>query len=244
MPHTRIAVLLALLLSATIGAADQPRPNVVLVMVDDLGFSDLGCYGGEIATPNLDKLASEGLRYTQFYNTAKCEVSRRSLLTGLWHVDYHGEEKRNFVTVADVMKQAGYTTLMTGKWHIDGEPLQRGFERYFGHLSGSTDYFLGDKTFKLDDKPFEVPKENFYTTDANTDYAIKFVEEASTKDKPFFLYIAYNAPHYPLQAPKADIEKYLGKYKVGWDEIRKQRYQRQVELGLIDKRRPEYRAPV
>ncbi len=203
-------------------------------MADDMGFSDLGCYGSEIHTPNLDRLAAQGLRFTQFYNTAKCETSRRSLMSGLWHPQYQSEPRRNFVTVAEVMRGAGYTTLMTGKWHIDGEPLSRGFDRYFGHLSGATDYFFGDDTFRLDAQPYTVPKQGFYTTDANTDYAIRFLDEAvKQKDKPFFLYIAYNAPHYPLMAPKSEIDKYRGKYRVGWDELRRQRYGRQVAMGLI-----------
>lgn len=225
--------ILALLTSPTIGAG-APRPNFVVIMCDDMGFSDLGCYGSEIRTPNLDRLAAAGLRFTQFYNTAKCETSRRSLMSGLWHVQYRTEPRRNFVTIAEVMRSAGYTTLMTGKWHIDGEPLTRGFDRYFGHLSGATDFFHGDDTFKLDDKPYQVPKTGFYTTDANTDYAIRFLDEAAkAPGKPFFLYIAYNAPHYPLQAPKEDIDRYRGRYRIGWDELRRRRHQRQLQLGVI-----------
>ena len=157
-------------------------------------------------------------------------------MSGLWHVQYRTEPRRNFVTVAEVMKSAGYTTLMTGKWHIDGEPLTRGFDRYFGHLSGATDYFHGDDTFREGDRPFTVPKTGFYTTDANTDRAMGFLDEAVRQPaKPFFLYIAYNAPHYPLQAPKADIDRYRGKYRIGWDELRRRRYQRQLELGVISR---------
>jgi arylsulfatase len=232
--------LAALLVSArSVSAATPARPNVIVIMADDLGFSDLGCYGSEIRTPNLDRLAGQGLRFTQFYNTAKCETSRQSLLSGLWHSQYRSEPARNFVTIAEVMRGAGYTTLMTGKWHIDGEPLSRGFDRYFGHLSGATDFFNGDDTFRLDDRKFTVPKQGFYTTDANIDYAIQFVDAAvKHKDKPFFLYIAYNAPHYPLQAPKAEIDKYRGQYRVGWDELRRQRYARQLALGVIRKEWP------
>ncbi|MEY4089671.1 MAG: Arylsulfatase [Verrucomicrobiota bacterium] len=231
------AAIAALLLALPIAAATSaPRPNFVVIMCDDMGFSDLGCYGSEIRTPNLDRLAAGGVRFTQFYNTAKCETSRRSLMTGLWHPIYKPEPGRNFVTIAEVMRTAGYTTLMTGKWHIDGEPLTRGFERYFGHLSGATDFFHGDNTFKLDDQPFTVPKTGFYATDANTDYALRFLDEAAkSPGKPFFLYIAYNAPHYPLQAPRADIERYRGKYRIGWDELRRRRYQRQLELGVISR---------
>lgn len=242
MRSLRLTALLALvgapagLATSAPAAAPAARPNVVVIMCDDMGFSDLGCYGGEISTPHLDRLAANGLRFTQFYNTAKCETSRRSLMSGLWHTQYETRPARNFVTVAEVMRAAGYTTLMTGKWHIDGEPLTRGFDRYFGHLSGATDFFHGDNTFRLDDRPFTVPKQGFYTTDANTDYAMQFVGEAvQRKDKPFFLYIAYNAPHYPLQAPKELIDRYRGRYRIGWDELRKQRYARQLEMGLIRK---------
>jgi arylsulfatase A-like enzyme len=243
LPSTCAALLslLAVLHGAMplVHAAAPARPNVIVIMADDLGFSDLGCYGSEIRTPHLDRLAAQGVRFTQFYNTAKCETSRRSLMSGLWHPHYQSEPRRNFITVAEVMRQAGYTTLMTGKWHIDGEPLTRGFDRYFGHLSGATDYFHGDDTFRIDDKPFTVPRQGFYTTDANTDYAMQFVAEAvKQKDKPFFLYIAYNAPHYPLQAPRQEIDKYRGRYRVGWDELRQQRYARQVAMGLIRKEWP------
>mgnify|MGYP002624926825 CR=1 FL=1 len=221
-------------------AANAPaRPNVVLVMVDDLGFSDLGCYGGEIDTPNIDRLAREGMRFTQFYNTAKCETTRAALLSGLYHPEVKVGGLRNCLTLGEAMRLAGYTTLMTGKWHMSSTPIQRGFDRYFGHLSGSTNFFHGDDTFRLDDEKFEVPREGFYTTDAFTDYAIEFVEQARTRspEKPFFLYVAYNAPHYPLQAWPEDIKKYRGKYLKGWDSLRQQRYRKQLELGIIDPRR-------
>ena len=207
------------------------RPNVVLVMVDDMGLSDLGCYGGEIDTPNLDRLAAQGLRFTQFYNTAKCETTRRALLTGLYHTEAQGLQR--CMTLGQAMQRAGYFTMMTGKWHIESTPTDKGFNRYFGHLSGATNYFLGDETFRLDDKKFDVPKDGFYTTDANTDYALQFLDEAAENDKPFFLYIAYNAPHYPLQARREDVDKYVGKYMMGWDEMRRQRHDRQLQMGLL-----------
>ena len=236
-----LAIALGMMTSASmLPAASTQRPNIIVIMVDDMGFSDLGCYGSEIHTPNLDRLAAQGLRLTQFYNTAKCETSRQSLMSGLWHPRYRKEPGRNFMTVAEVMRGAGYTTLMTGKWHIDGDPLSRGFDHYFGHLSGATDFFKGDNSFRLDDQRFTVPEQGFYNTDANTDYAMRFVTDAvkEKKEKPFFLYIAYNAPHYPLQAPKEEIEKYRGKYRIGWDELRRQRYARQLEMGLIDAKWP------
>ncbi len=214
-------------------AMDSPtKPNVVLVLVDDMGFSDLGCYGGEIDTPNVDRLAREGIRFTQFYNTAKCSPTRASLLTGCYHREVGQQKLASCMTLAEAMRRAGYTTLMTGKWHLSGNPVERGFDHYFGHLSGATNYFRGDKTFRLDDRPFEVPEKGFYTTDANTEYAMRFLDDAP-KNKPFFLYIAYNAPHYPLQAWPQDIDKYRGKFMQGWDRLRRLRYERQLKMGLI-----------
>jgi len=231
-------LLAALLLCAAGPAlcrAEPPRPNVVLIMADDLGFSDLGCYGSEIETPNLDRLAAGGLRFTQFYNTAKCHSSRVSLLTGLYCMQAGDTSLSRAVTIAQVVKQAGYFTAMTGKWHLKAEPTDRGFDRYFGHLSGATNYFTGDNTFRLNGRPFTDFGPHFYTTDANTDYAIRFVDEAVAAGKPFFLYVAYNAPHYPLQAPKECVEKYRGRYRAGWDELRRRRYQRQLEMNLFAK---------
>ena len=214
-------------------SAEPKRPNVILILVDDMGFSDLGCYGSEISTPNLDALAAGGLRFTQFYNTAKCSQTRATLLSGLYHDEVGILAMRNCWTLAEAMGDAGYFTIMTGKWHLKDEPTDRGFERYFGHLSGSTDFFAGNKTFRLNGQPFKVPAEGFYTTDANTDYALRFIDESRQTGKPFFCYIAYNAPHYPLQAPKADIDKYIGKYRIGWDKLRRQRYAKQQRLGLL-----------
>ncbi len=216
-------------------ASDSDRqgvPNIVLILVDDMGFSDLGCYGGEIQTPNLDQLARDGLRFTEFYNCAKCETTRATLLSGRYHSEVGVGKLQNCVTLAEALQASGYTTLMTGKWHLSGTPLDRGFERYFGHLSGATNFFTGDETFRLDNRPFQVPADGFYTTDANTDYAIRFLKSAE-QDRPFFLYVAYNAPHYPLQAPRGDVEKYLGKYLGGWDELRQARHTRMKAMGLL-----------
>jgi len=226
-------------------AEDTERPNIVLIMADDLGFADLGCYGSEIETPQLDRLAAGGLRFSQFYNTAKCHSSRVSLLTGLYSFQAGEESLNRGVTLAEVLSEAGYFTAMSGKWHLKKEPTDRGFHRYFGHLSGMTDFFIGDNTFRLNGKPFSDFGEDFYTTDAMTDYGIRFIDEAREKEKPFFLYLAYNAPHYPLQAPKEDVKKYRGNYKQGWDKLREQRYARQLKLGVIDSStklspRPDY----
>jgi len=234
-------------------------------MSDDMGFSDLGCYGGEIHTPNLDNLAKTGLRFTQFYNTARCCPTRASLMTGLYphqtgigHMTntpdnpksfdiglpgYRGFLNKNCVTIAEVLKDAGYTTLMTGKWHLGMAkdslwPLQRGFEKYYGILAGACNYF--DPTYPRGitqgNDTITIKDSSYYTTDAFTDNAIKFISESvnNTPGKPFFLYLAYNSPHWPLQAPKEDIDKYRGRYKNGWQELRLERYQRMIKMGIID----------
>ena len=183
----RFPYLLLLLATACATTADPStpttaeRPNVLLIMVDDMGYSDLGCYGSEIQTPNLDRLASNGIRFTQFYNSAKCETTRATLLSGRYYSDVNNTSLANCITIAEGMKEAGYTTLMSGKWHLKGNPVERGFDRYFGHLSGSTNLFTGNDSFRLDDKPFKVPETGFYTTDAKTDYAIEFLEGRDTR---------------------------------------------------------------
>lgn len=244
------------------------RPNIIVIMVDDMGFSDIGCYGGEIETPNIDALASGGVRFSQFYNSGRCCPTRATLLTGLHphqtgigHMTnspgktrgytrppaYQGYLNRRCVTIAEVLREAGYATLMTGKWHLgynemDRLPLQRGFQKYFGCISGATRYFHPEdpRGMTLGNEKIESPESTtdrpFYTTDAFTDYAIRFINEhhkASPQDKPFFLYLAYTAPHWPLQAHEEDIAKYRGKYKIGWDKLREQRLARQITSGLI-----------
>jgi len=249
---TTLLVLSALLLlsvpdaSAVDAEAAKARPNVVLMMADDLGFSDLGCYGATIIeTPTLDRLAAEGLRFSQFYNTAKCHSSRVCLMTGLYCFQAGSSSMDRSVTIAEVLRPTGYFTAMVGKWHLHKEPTDRGFQRYFGHLSGATDFFRGDKSFRLGGEKFKAFDDDFYTTDANTDYAIRFIDEALDADRPFFLYFAHNAPHYPLQAPKELVDKYCGRFRLGWDELRRRRYAKQVDLGIIDPKwalspRPDY----
>ena len=248
-------------------SADNPpksRPNVVLIMADDMGWSDIGSYGGEIPTPNLDALAKNGLRFSQFYNNARCCPTRASLLTGLYshqagigqmaedpeHPEafhwgtpgYQGFLNRHCVTIAEALKTNGYHTYMTGKWHVgmhgqEKWPLQRGFDRYYGLLAGATSYFKpqGGRGLTLDNQKLDPPTDpNYYTTDAFTDYAIKFIQEQKDKN-PFFLYLAFNAPHWPLHAKPADIAKFKGKYNAGWDVIRQQRLTRQETMGLIGK---------
>lgn len=226
-----------LLQSAVIEAAESPKqkPNIVVILADDLGFSDLGCYGSEIETPHLDQLAAGGMRFTQFYNTAKCHSSRVSLLTGRWCRQAGDEGLKRAVTMAEVLSPAGYFTAMTGKWHLSQQPTDFGFQRYFGHLSGATPYYRGNDSFRLNGRPFQVPDKGFYTTVANVDYALTFLSEARETKNPWFLYMAFNAPHAPLQPLEADYKKYLGKYDVGWDVVRKARVDKQKQLGLFDK---------
>ncbi len=245
-------------------AKSDERPNIVLVMVDDMGYSDIGCYGGEIPTPNIDRLAAEGLRFTQFYNTARCCPTRASLLTGLHPhqtgiggmtnspkkkpddkknpYGYQGYLNRDCVTIAEALRPAGYHTYMAGKWHLgqhaqDRWPLQRGFERYYGIIAGASSYFNPQppRGLTYGNEPVQPEGENYYTTDAFTDYAVKFMREQKD-DNPFFLYVAYNAPHWPLQAKEEDIKKFAGKYAFGWDEMRLRRHAKQLEMGLLKKK--------
>ena len=241
---------------ATGGGSTGDRPNIVLIMADDMGFSDIGCYGGEIETPNLDRLAGNGLRFTQFYNTARCCPTRASLLTGLYshqagighmvgnkgYPAYQGYLNDRCVTIAEALKPAGYQTLMTGKWHVGNKrghwPLDRGFDRFYGSNTSTGSYFAihddsYDRRLILDDREIEPPDE-WYATDAYTDYAIDFVEEASRREDPFFLYLAYTAPHWPLHALPEDIAKYRGKYRKGWDALRRERHKRMIEMGIVE----------
>ncbi len=248
------------------------RPNVVLILADDLGFSDLGCYGSEIETPNLDALAAGGIRFSQFYNSARCCPTRASLMTGLHphqtgigHMTeepgekipadrpaaYQGHLNRNCATLAEVLGGAGYATLMTGKWHLgqstrDRLPLQRGFGKYYGCYSGATLYFKpqAPRCISMGNEPDTELKSTterpYYTTDAFTDHAIRFIGEAKEEapERPFFLYLAYTAPHWPIQAHEEEISKYRGKYKGGWDKLRRERYEKQKRIGLIDPQWP------
>jgi arylsulfatase A-like enzyme len=226
--------LIVCLLSALTASASEPSPpNFLVIMVDDLGFSDLGCYGSEIETPNLDSLAAHGARFSQFYNTAKCHSSRVSLLTGQYCIAAGDTSMSHAVTSAEVLGSGGYFTAMTGKWHLKQQPTDFGFQRYFGHLSGACNYFTGDNTFRLNGQPWAVPNEGFYTTVANVDYALEFLKEARTADQPWYLYIAFNAPHAPLHALPQDYVKYEGKYQQGWDAMRDARIEKQKRLGIL-----------
>ncbi len=230
-------LLIALCAALPISALADERPNIILIMADDLGFADLGCYGSEIETPNLDALAADGLRFSQFYNTAKCHSSRVSLLTGLYCDQAGGARLSRGATIAEVLSDAGYFTAMAGKWHLSKQPTDFGFDRYWGHLSGATNFFTGDDSFRLNGQPWPIPEtlngRPFYTTHAITDFALDFLDEATASDKPFLLYTAFNAPHYPLQAPEEAVRKYEGRYDIGWDRLRVQRHERQLKMGLL-----------
>lgn len=233
MKQLFLAFVIVALNTQSLNATD--RPNIVVIMTDDLGFSDIGCYGSEIETPNLDALAVGGVKFSQFYNTAKCHSSRVSLLTGQYCIAAGNTALTHAVTSAEVLRGGGYFTAMTGKWHLKGEPTDFGFDRYFGHLSGACNYFVGDKTFRLNGEPWEVPKDNFYTTVADVDYALQFLKEARQSKKPWYLYVAFNAPHAPLHALPEDYAKYKGRYQQGWDTVRRARLAKQKKLGLLNK---------
>jgi arylsulfatase A-like enzyme len=244
-------------LGGALAAAPRRPPNIVVILADDLGFSDIGCYGGEIETPNLDRLAHNGVRFTQFYNCARCCPTRSSLLTGLYNhqagvghmvqdrgiPSYQGFLNDRCVTIAEALRPAGYQTLMSGKWHVGEDrphwPTDRGFDRYFGLISGASNYWRLDlgRKMALDGEPWEPPADgSFYMTDAITDHAVRMIREA--RPQPFFLYLAYTSPHWPLHAWPDDIDKYRGRYMKGWDRLRNERHERQIAMGIVDKRWP------
>lgn len=240
------------------GMAGEPpsaRPNIVLIMADDMGYSDIGCYGSEIQTPHLDRLARQGLRFTQFYNNAKCIPTRVSILTGVYP---RGERPRlttNMVTVAELLRGAGYQTALSGKWHLGANPSQRpidrGFDEFYGLLDGCCNYFNPAqrdppseggriRIFAHNDRRITKFPEDFYTTDAFTDHAIATLRGFAGTGKPFFLHLCYTAPHSPMHARPEDIARYQGKYVAGWAALRQQRYARQLELKLLD---PKWELP-
>jgi arylsulfatase len=241
--------------AATAVGAPVKRPNIVIILADDLGYSDIGCFGSEIETPNLDRLAARGIRFTQMYNTARCCPSRAALLTGLYphqagvgrmvqdqkRPAYRGFLNENCVTIAEALRASGYRTLMSGKWHVGEErphwPVDRGFDRYFGLISGASSYWQIDpgRTLALDGDAIKPDRPDFYMTDAFTDYAVRFLDDRKA-GQPFFLYLAYTAPHWPLHAPWREIHKYRNVYRRGWDELRVRRHRRMIEAGVVDPR--------
>ena len=241
------------------------KPNIIVTMADDMGFSDIGCYGGEINTPVLDSLAASGLRFRSFYNYARCCPTRASLVTGLYphqagvgHMmsefrkggepvpSYMGNLNKSCVTFAEVMKSAGYTTLMSGKWHVtpaDGSgekvdrsnwPMQRGFDKFFGTIHGAGSFY-DPVSLKRGNEP-EDPGPDFYYTTAIGENASRFIGEAldENPDSPFFLYMPFTSPHWPLHAPEEAIAKYEGRYDMGWDALREERLERMREMGVLD----------
>ena len=243
-------------LAAVTGMAAD-RPNVIIMMADDMGFSDIGCYGSEIDTPTLDSLAAGGIRFTQFYNTGRCCPTRAALLTGLYphqagvgHMmddrklpGYRGDLGRNTQTIAEVMRGAGYATYMSGKWHVTKKigpnlapgdqanwPVNRGFDQFFGTIHGAGS--LWDPNSLTRNLQLIAPHDDFYYTDAIADNAVRYLTEHDSRN-PFFMYVAFTCPHWPMHARKKDIAKYKGRYSGGWDELRRERYARMINMGLI-----------
>jgi len=258
-------IVAAGLLAVAGSAFAADKPNILVILTDDMGFSDLGCYGGEIRTPNLDSLAANGLRFTQFYNTARCCPTRASLLTGLYahqagvgHMmddkgsdAYRGDLNRKTPTIAEALKPAGYRAYALGKWHVTrfagpdvpkhNWPLQRGFDRYYGTIHGAGSYY-DPSTLTRDNtaiSPFADPEykpATFYYTEAISDHAVRFLADHA-KDhasKPFFMYVAYTAAHWPMHALPEDVARYKGKYDGGYEPIRKARLERAAKVGLVD----------
>ncbi len=234
-------------------AAAPTRPNIVVILADDMGYSDIGCYGAEIQTPHIDRLAAQGVRYSQFYNCARCCPTRASLLTGLYphqtavgHMvsdyqlpGYRGYLNERCATIAELLRPAGYTTLMSGKWHVGEQrphwPCDRGFDQYYGLISGASSYWRLDqgRVMARNNEPLTPPADGFYMTDAITDHAVQFLHQHTHSENPFFLYLAYTAPHWPLHAWEEDVQPYLDVYRQGWDALRAARYQRMIEMGIM-----------
>lgn len=251
-----LAMMVTILGLSALPVSAQQKPNIVFILVDDMGYSDIGCYGGEINTPNLDRLAENGIRFTQVHNTSKCYPSRATLLTGLYAqncgMSRKYEKFTNAVTLAEVLKTAGYRTLASGKHHSRESLFDRGFDRCFGLLDGAASHFnpglqrdgqpmpaqkkYGQRFWAIDDQVitgYTPPEKEFYSTDAYTKRAIDYLEEYKNEGKPFFLYLAYTAPHDPLQAWWEDIEKYKDTYTVGYEAIREARIAKLKQLGLV-----------
>jgi len=244
--------------------APPPRPNIVLILADDMGFSDIGCFGSDVATPHLDKLAAHGMRLRQFYNNPRCCPSRASILTGLYahqvgmgmmtsdykrypYPAYAGTLSKQCVTAAEALKTAGYQTGAVGKWHLtalgadvgnENWPLQRGFDKFWGFLEGYSTYFKPQSLMQGNTPLPPVTDEDFYLTDKIAEHAVEYIEEFAGKKEPFFLYCAFNAAHWPIQAPEKLVKKYEERYKSGWDAVRAFRYNKQINEGLIDEHWP------
>ncbi|MEK6237658.1 MAG: arylsulfatase [Planctomycetales bacterium] len=225
----------------SVNADQASRPNIVLIMADDMGYSDLGCFGGEIRTPNLDRLAAGGLRFTNFYSENMCWVSRAALLTGVYHKTslLNGALHPRCVTLAEALRGNGYQTRMSGKWHLAGKPyhiypMDRGFDEFYGIPGGAASFFaphrLSRNRKNVEQEARDDP--DYYFTDAVSTEAERMILSADA-EKPLFLYTAYTAAHWPLHAPEADVKAYQGAYKMGWDQLREQRLARMKKLGIL-----------
>jgi len=265
-----LALPLASSLAAPLAAQQSPqtaRPNIVVILADDMGYSDIGCFGGEIATPNIDRLRQSGVAFTQFYNQARCCPTRAVLMTGRYPhqvgvgemIDGYAAKARanansrsyddhlspDSPTMAEVLRSAGYSTMMAGKWHLGPKPsewpVKRGFDRSFVQIDGAMNYYGGNSgngpraPMAIDDKKFVPPHDGFYSTDEFASHIIQFMTDAVTQhpEKPFFVYLPFNAAHWPYMAPMDEIAKYKGKYDAGWQPIRDARLARLKQLGIV-----------
>ncbi len=245
----RLVILaISLGLCSAVVAAEPAPPNVLIILADDLGYSDLGCYGGEIETPNLDRLAAKGLKFTQFYNTARCWPTRAGILTGYYAQQVRRDSLPKIPSAGgsanrpawarllpEVLKPMGYRAYHSGKWHVDGLPLQNGFDR--AYTLDDHNRFFAPQFHTEDDKPLPPiePNTGFYVTTAIAEHSIKCLREHAQQyaDKPFFQYLCFTSPHFPLHALPEDIAKYKDRYLAGWDVLRAERYARQREMGLL-----------
>lgn len=223
------------------GDVKSDRPNILLIMADDLGYADIGCFGSEIKTPHIDQMSKDGLKFTRFRATPMCVTSRIALMAGMPMHAAGQHSYRDAIPLASLLKSAGYRTAMTGKWHA-GNPTPQStelFDRAFGFLGGATDSFVGGDDWFLDDKSFKAFSDDFYASHAFADRSIEFMEEAKQRQEPFFMYVAFNAPHHPCQAPKATVEKYRDVYRRGYQALRSERRESQEQLGFVN---PEWPA--
>ncbi|OYV06199.1 MAG: hypothetical protein CFE26_07575 [Verrucomicrobiales bacterium VVV1] len=235
-----VIALLILLSAALASAAPSSKPNLIVILADDMGYSDPSCFGGEMSTPSIDRLAKEGIRLSHFHNGGMCVTSRASMLTGQWWPralpHFSGTP-----LLSEHLHKSGYRTGLIGKWHEKGDPMDRGFDHFFGFLEGFADHFSGAPSYRLDRGPFQDFGPDYYSSDAFSDRAVQFIRDGKP-DQPFFLYLSYQAPHNPLQAPKDDILKHRGHYLGGWQSVREARFRRQKEMGLVpaDAALPDY----
>ncbi|TWT60428.1 Arylsulfatase [Rubinisphaera italica] len=255
---TAIAFGLQISIAFTSVSGERKQPNIILILADDLGYSDLGCYGGEISTPHIDSLAAGGVRFTQLYNSARCCPSRASLMTGLYPSQagigdfttkkpnpkrgpgYLGRFNNECATLAEVLKPVGYGCYYVGKWHMHPEtgPIKRGFDEFYGYTNDhSHDQYDADYYFRLPDdrkKEIDPPAKDFYATDVFNEYALEFIRQGQASLKPWFLFLGHSSPHFPIQAPAERADKYETTYRRGWDVLREERYARMQELGLVN----------